>query len=234
MREVRAKLAFSLPQHLVGVIWLVSLGFMIWAALAAAPDDVLYLALGAFIGCSAAWVALQLSQPNRAPWYVLLGAGLLLFAVGVTGIAWHPNNMVTVGGFVFAYLGFGFLVALFRPAGSPRTRTRPRTRPATPPARVPRRSSRPCRLRRRAIFPPTYRATTAAAGQSGHFKEGSWKLCAMWKENTPHACEISVYCKVSALGSPGARRHGSQTGHGRRFRVALRSGSPLATVPGRA
>ena len=114
MREVRAKLAFSLPQYLVGVIWLVSLGFMIWAALAPAPDDVLYLALGAFIGCSAAWIALQLSQPNRAPRSVLLGAGLLLFAVGVAGIAWHPNNVVTVGGFVSAYLGFGFLVELFR------------------------------------------------------------------------------------------------------------------------
>ena len=114
MREVRAKLAFSLPQYLVGVIWLVSLGFMIWAALAAAPDDVLYLALGAFIGCSAAWIALQLSQPNRAPSPVLLGAGVLLLVVGGVGIAWHPNNMVTVGGFVFAYLGFGFLVELFR------------------------------------------------------------------------------------------------------------------------
>jgi hypothetical protein len=110
----RPQAASSWPLYLVGGVFVVSLGLMIWASVAPAPRGGFYLALGAFIGCSAAWVALQLTQAHRAPFPVVLTVGLLLLAAGIAGIAWHPDNRVTVAAWACAYLGIGFLVELLR------------------------------------------------------------------------------------------------------------------------
>lgn len=100
-----------------------SLALMIWASVKPASNGVFYLAIGVFIGCSAAWIAVQLTQVRRAPFGFVLGAGVLLLVFGVpvliarvAGIVWHPDNTLTVAACACAYLGAGFLVELLREA----------------------------------------------------------------------------------------------------------------------
>ena len=112
------------PLYLVGGLWLVALGLMLWAALAPAPNGWFYFAVGAFIGCSAAWTAVQLTQSNRSPFLLVVAIGVL-FAVaavllfiedqtGIVGAAGQHNGAVTVATWVCAYLSLGFLVEILR------------------------------------------------------------------------------------------------------------------------
>lgn len=121
--ERRAKAA-NWPLYLVGGLWLVALGLMLWAALAPAPTGWFYFAVGAFIGCSAAWTAVQLTQANRSPFRLVVAIGAL-FAVatvllliedktGIMGAAGQHNGAVTVATWVCAYLSLGFLVEILR------------------------------------------------------------------------------------------------------------------------
>lgn len=125
--EDDAERAAGLPLYLVGGAWLLSLGLMWWAAVSPAPDSLFYVALGAFIGCSLAWTALQLSAGRRVRWPVVLGAGLVLFIFGAATIicdAWslpwpwaphqHPTSQWTVAAYMCAYLGASYLVELLR------------------------------------------------------------------------------------------------------------------------
>ncbi len=126
-REDSATVAGDLPLYLLGGAWLLSLGLMFWAAVSPAPDSWFYVALGAFIGCSLAWTALQLSQGRRVWWLIVLIVGLLLFIFGVSILicdAWslpwpwspheHPTSQWTVAAGACAYLGASYLVELLR------------------------------------------------------------------------------------------------------------------------
>ncbi len=88
--EGRAK-ANSWPLYLVGGLWLVALGLVLWAALAPAPDGWFYFAVGAFIGCSAAWTAVQLTQANRSPFRLVVAIGVL-FAVFAVLLFPRPSS----------------------------------------------------------------------------------------------------------------------------------------------
>ena len=121
--EGRAK-ADNWPLYLVGGLWLVSLGLMFWAALAPAPTGWFYFAVGAFIGCSVVWTAVQLTQADRSPFLLVVAVGVL-FAVaavllfiedqtGIVGVAGEHNGAVTVATWVCAYLSLGFLVEILR------------------------------------------------------------------------------------------------------------------------
>ncbi len=123
----RAQAAGGLPLYLVGGIWLLSLGLMFLAAVSPAPDSWFYVALGAFIGCSIAWTALQLSSGRRVRWPIVLIAGLLLLIFGVSTVVcnvwslpwpWsphdHPTSQWTVAAYACAYLGASYLVELLR------------------------------------------------------------------------------------------------------------------------
>jgi lysophospholipase L1-like esterase len=115
------KAGFPLPLYLVGSAWLISLGFMIWAADVPSSGDVFYLAVGAFIGCSGAWVGLQLTQAGRAPgWFVVSGGGgFLLFGSVVLVCSRFPSLdlddsawLVSAG--ICLYMGLGFLIGWAR------------------------------------------------------------------------------------------------------------------------
>jgi lysophospholipase L1-like esterase len=126
-QQERATGAVDLPLYLVGGVWLLSLGLMFWAAVSPAPDSWFYVALGAFIGCSLAWTALQLSQGRRVWGPIVLIVGLLLLVFGVStlicnlwSLPWpwsphqHPSSQWTVAAYACAYLGASYLVELLR------------------------------------------------------------------------------------------------------------------------
>ena len=126
-QEDRANGPGVLPLYLVGGAWLVSLGLMLWAAVSPAPDSWFYIALGAFIGCSLAWTAVQLSQGRRVSWPIAAIVGLLLFIFGTATIIcrlwslpwpWspheHPTSQWTTCACACAYLGASYLVELLR------------------------------------------------------------------------------------------------------------------------
>jgi lysophospholipase L1-like esterase len=123
----RVKVPVDYPLYLVGGIWLVSLGLMFWAAVSPAPDSWFYVALGAFIGCSLVWTALQLSSGRRVWWPIVLIVGLLLLIFGVATVicnVWtlpwpwspheHPTSQWTVAAYACGYLGASYLVELLR------------------------------------------------------------------------------------------------------------------------
>ena len=126
-QEDRARVPVDLPLYLVGGAWLLGLGLMFWAAVSPAPDSWFYVALGAFIGCSLAWTAVQLSSGRRVWWLIVLIVGLLLLVFGVStlicdvwSLPWpwsphqHPTSQWTTCAYACGYLGASYLVELLR------------------------------------------------------------------------------------------------------------------------
>jgi len=113
---------FKVPLVIAALLFSASLVGVIFSSTLSSTLSTFYLFLGIFMGCSAVWTGLQVSQPHRAPFPIVLAVGSLFL---ITGTVILIYNMITpanstwalIGG-VLAYLGAGFLVELMREASN--------------------------------------------------------------------------------------------------------------------